>query len=120
MLNEILVTINFIAIHILIYVTRQELKLTKKVKPTKKDLDKAIIFTTIRPKLIDMTKEIARKSNIKEEITLVDGFVKQEFSLLLTPKFMLGGPVIPMVMFLGNQSGQIYYFALKSLMDIDF
>ena len=34
----------------------------------------------------------------------------------LTGAFVIGGPTIPMIAVVGNNSGRIYFFALKALL----
>ena len=87
---------------------------------SQKDQRKIIHFELIRNKLKDNILNIAKKANIIEPVELVDGFVKQTFPLELSSAVLLGGPVIPMVMLLGSNSGMIYYFALKALLEIAF
>jgi hypothetical protein len=53
---------------------------------------------------------------ITESVTLIDGFVNQPIQNELSGAFMVGGPAIPMIMLLGNNSGHIYYFALKAVL----
>lgn len=51
-----------------------------------------------------------------ESVSLVDGFVSGPFSTELSDSVILGGPTIPMVMLIGNDSGQLYFFALRALL----
>ncbi len=53
---------------------------------------------------------------ITEPTTLIDGFVNQPIQNELSGAFVVGGPAIPMIMLLGNNSGRIYYFALKAIL----
>lgn len=72
-------------------------------------------FEKYKEKIIEALKT---KGNlgITEPVTLVDGFVNQPIQNELSGSFVLGGPAIPMVMLLGNNSGRIYHFALKAIL----
>lgn len=72
-------------------------------------------FEEYKQKIIDALKA---KGNlgITEPVTLVDGFVNQPIQNELSGSFVLGGPAIPMIMLLGNNSGRIYHFALKAIL----
>lgn len=74
-----------------------------------------IKFDDYKQKIIDALRA---KGNlgISEPVTLVDGFVNQPIQSELSSSLNIGGPAIPMIMLLGNNSGRIYYFALKALM----
>jgi len=75
-------------------------------------------FSDIKAELITaLNKKIAsKKIRFVEKVTIVDGFVNQPMSLELSGAFVIGGPTIPMVMLVGDDSGQIYYFALKAIL----
>ena len=79
----------------------------------------AIKFASIKEEIEGKSEELAKKAEINEPITLIDGFAKQPFSKTLSTSFIVGGPVIPMVMFLGKKSGRIYFFALKAICDVN-
>jgi hypothetical protein len=69
----------------------------------------------------DLIKELnlkltQKKIQINEKVTIIDGFVNQPLSMELSGSFIIGGPAVPMIMLIGNDSGQIYYFALKALL----
>jgi hypothetical protein len=65
-----------------------------------------------------ITDALTRKGNlgILEPVTLIDGFVNQPIQTELSGAFVVGGPAIPMIMLLGNNSGRIYFFALKAIL----
>jgi hypothetical protein len=77
---------------------------------------KIIAFKDIQNSLMDELKKRLQTLEIKESVTLVEGFISQPFNKELSTSFVLGGPTIPMVMLLGNESGRIYLFALKALL----
>lgn len=49
-------------------------------------------------------------------VSLIDGFFNMPLSLKLTPGTIdFGGPTIPAIAVVGNETGKIYYFAYKFL-----
>lgn len=79
---------------------------------------KVIKFLDIKDRLLQaLNFKIGQNMlHIKEQVTIVDGFVTQPLSMELSGSFVLGGPSVPAVMLVGNDSGRIYYFALKALL----
>lgn len=75
---------------------------------------KIIKFEEIRKEIVSALEE--RKISINESVTLLDGFVNEPFGKELSDSIVLGGPTIPMVMLIGNESGQVYFFALKAIL----
>jgi hypothetical protein len=51
----------------------------------------------------------------EQGFTLIDGFFNQSFQKEL-PGIMIGGQALPMVAIVGNTTGRVYFFALKSLL----
>lgn len=77
-------------------------------------------FSEIKPKLINALQSKSAQLGVNEPVTLVDGFVNQPFQSELSGSFVIGGPTIPMVMLVGNNTGRVYFFALKVLLpDVD-
>jgi hypothetical protein len=74
-----------------------------------------IKFDEIKDKVLSALHERAEIINIAESVTLVEGFLNEPFSTELSTSIIIGGPTIPMVMLVGNESGKIYFFALKTL-----
>lgn len=76
-----------------------------------------IKFETVKEKIIDAIKDEKRfkKLNLNESVTLIEGFVSQPYSMKLSNSIEIGGPTIPMVLLLGNDTGRIYFFAYKAL-----
>lgn len=74
-----------------------------------------IIFEEYKQRIIDALKQ---KGNlgIQEPVTLVDGFVNQPIQKEISGSLMIGGPAIPMIMLLGNNTGRVYFFALKAIL----
>lgn len=75
-----------------------------------------IKFSEYKQRIIDALNSRASQLGITEPITLVDGFVNQPLQTEFTGGLVIGGPAIPMVAVVGNNSGRIYYFALKALL----
>lgn len=75
-----------------------------------------IKFSEYKQRIIDALNSRSSQLGITEPITLVDGFVNQPLQTEFTGGLVIGGPAIPMVAVVGNNSGRIYYFALKALL----
>lgn len=54
--------------------------------------------------------------DIPEELTLIDGFFRQQYSQDLETYFLYGGSVVPTIMLVGNETGRVYFFALKAIL----
>lgn len=78
---------------------------------------KQIRFNEVRDKIVLGLQK--QELNVGEPVTLVDGFLNQPFNMELTNAIMIGGPTIPMVMLLGKNSGRIYLFALKAIVNLE-
>lgn len=75
-------------------------------------------------KFVDYKGEILKVLNeklkdgslgISEKVSLVDGFFMQSFQD--TPQgIQIGGKTVPSVMLVGENSGRVYFFALKVLL----
>lgn len=74
-----------------------------------------INFTEYKQKILDA---LTSKGNlgITEPVTLIDGFINQPISNELSGNIVIGGPAIPMIMLIGNNTGRIYFFALKAVL----
>ena len=79
---------------------------------------KIIKFSEIKDELVIALNDKlqSKKLHISEKVTIVDGFVNQPLSMELSGSFVIGGPTMPMIMLVGNESGRIYYFALKAIL----
>jgi len=82
----------------------------------KKDITK---FENIKDRIIDHLDNIIDKTEmgIYEEVDLIDGFVNLPFTLELSSNLIIGGSTIPMIMLCGRDSGRIYFFALKAIIE---
>lgn len=79
---------------------------------------KIIYFCDIYEKLFKVIEE--REARMGEKVTIVKGFATQLFQEKLTSTYVVGGRNIPMIMCLGVDSGRIYHFAVKALIDLDY
>lgn len=79
---------------------------------------KIIKFSEIKEDLVKVLNEKIKnnKLHLSEKVTIVDGFVNQPLSMELSGSFIIGGPAVPMIMLVGDESGRIYYFALKAIL----
>lgn len=81
---------------------------------------KIIKFSDIKERITDEINSRSEKMGIHETVTLFDGFVRQPYDPELSGTYVIGGPTVPMIMLIGNTTGQVYFFALKAvLQDID-
>ena len=76
---------------------------------------KIIKFTEIKDRLIQQINPRLPQMGLAEPVTLIDGFVNQPISMELSGSFVIGGPTVPMILVVGNNTGRIYFFALKAL-----
>jgi len=77
---------------------------------------KIIKFQDLKDSLTVELKKRLETLEIKEEVTLLEGFISQPFDTKLSNSFIFGKPTIPMVMLLGNETGRVYFFALKAIL----
>ncbi|MBX9831113.1 hypothetical protein K2X40_04090 [Candidatus Babeliales bacterium] len=84
---------------------------------TEKAQDKVIKFSDIKEEITKVLNSRSKKMGIKESVTLFDGFVRQPFNPELSSTYVIGGPTVPMIMLVGNETGQVYFFALKAVLD---
>jgi len=81
-----------------------------------KKQDKIINFEEIRPRILAELDKRFESMGISESVSLVDGFVSQPFTMELSSTYVIGGPIIPMIMLVGEDSGRIYFFALRAIL----
>lgn len=77
---------------------------------------KILKFSDHKEEIIRALNERAPQHGIQEPTSLVDGFINQPIQKEFTGGLVIGGPAIPMVAIVGNNSGRIYFFALKVLL----
>jgi hypothetical protein len=82
---------------------------------------KKFVFSDMRQEIIEELEKLIKndKARIEEKVGLVDGFVKDPVSNELTSDIIIGGPMVPMVMLVGEETGRVYLFALKILLKMD-
>lgn len=74
---------------------------------------KIIKFEDYKQRIIDALNK--RNLGIAEKVTIIDGFINQPIMMEFTGDFVVGGPALPMIMLVGNDSGRVYFFALKAI-----
>lgn len=72
-------------------------------------------FTDYRNKILTAINSKSWVHWIQEPTTLIDGFINQPIYNELTWDFIVGWSTLPMVAVVWNNSGRIYFFALKLL-----
>lgn len=77
---------------------------------------KTITFGEVKDLIKSELNNKKRKIKIKESVHLMEGFINTPFSNELSDSFILGGTTVPMIMLIGNTSGQVYFFILKELL----
>ena len=77
---------------------------------------KIIIFEDIKDRIVAELNSRLMKVDLGERVTLVDGFFNEPFSKELSNSVVIGGPNVPMVMLVGNDTGRVYFFALKAIL----
>lgn len=77
-----------------------------------------IQFEEVKESLLAALKKKAKLGG--EDFTLLNGFILQGIQQRLSGNFTIGGPAIPLVAVVGNNTGQVHFFALKALLpDLD-
>lgn len=76
---------------------------------------KILKFSDYKDQIIKALRDKQESLGINEPVTLADGFINQPIQKELSSSFVIGGPVIPMIAVVGNNSGRMYFFALKAL-----
>jgi hypothetical protein len=55
--------------------------------------------------------------NIQEPYYKIDGFINLPLTQQINEEIIIGGRFIPCVSVVGEKSGQVYFFALKAILD---
>ena len=79
-------------------------------------MDKALKFSDYKDDIIKKLNERGNVLEICEPVILIDGFINQPIYGELTGNFVIGGPSITMIALVGENSGRIYFFAVKALL----
>jgi hypothetical protein len=77
---------------------------------------KKLIFEDVKEEILAALNNLPDEVGITETVGLVDGFITNPVSGELTNSLLIGGPCLPMVMLVGEKTGRIYFFALKTLL----
>jgi hypothetical protein len=77
---------------------------------------KVIKFSEIKDRLFNEINSKITSLGLSGPVTLVEGFINQPLSMELSSSFTIGGPSIPMIMIVENETGRIHFFALKALL----
>jgi hypothetical protein len=79
---------------------------------------KTIQFTEIKKDLLEELNKRVTLGYLKfpEKVNIVDGFANQMMSGEISNSIVIGGPTVPMIMVVGESTGQIYFFALRALL----
>jgi len=78
--------------------------------------NKPLKFSEYKEQIVNALNVKGGALGIQEPVSLIDGFINQPIYNEFTGAFVIGGPAIPMVAVVGNNSGRIYFFALKALL----
>lgn len=78
--------------------------------------NKSLKFSEYKEQIINALNIKGGVLGIQEPVSLIDGFINQPIYNEFTGAFVIGGLAIPMVAVVGNNSGRIYFFALKALL----
>lgn len=77
---------------------------------------KNLAFADVEDEIRAALKDHLKKADIKEELILINGFFNESVSRELTNDLVVGGPKLPIVVLVGEESGRVYLFALKALL----
>ena len=78
---------------------------------------KIIKFQDVKQDILNALE--SKKIHLSEPVDLFDGFISQPFSTELSDSFTMGDSTIPMIILVGRESGQIYFIALMTLLNIE-
>ena len=78
--------------------------------------NKSLKFSDYKNQIIKALDDKKNFLGIQEPVSLIDAFINQPIYKEFTGAFVIGGPTIPMIAVVGNNSGRIYFFALKALL----
>ena len=73
-------------------------------------------FNDIRGEIQEALNSRSVHLGINEPVTLLDGFINVPIYNQLSRNVVIGGPTVPMIAVVGNNSGRVYYFALGQLL----
>lgn len=74
-------------------------------------------FFDVKDSILDALRKRWDLLGIDEKVAIIDGFFNPAYSDILTDQIILGGPTVPMVVLVGTETGRVYLFAYKALME---
>lgn len=77
---------------------------------------KPIKFEEYKQQILDSLNSRGASLGLNEPVTLVDGFFNFPLQKEMTGDLVIGGPTLPAVLLVGQNSGRLYFFALKVLL----
>jgi hypothetical protein len=77
---------------------------------------KKLIFADVKDDILAALNKVRDDAGITEPVGLIDGFITNPISGELVNAILVGGPCVPMVMLVGEKTGRLYFFALKTLL----
>lgn len=76
----------------------------------------AVKFIDVKYKIIEAIKNRSvDKLGINESVTLFEGFINSPYQTTIESCDFLGGPFVPMVLLVGEETGRLYFFAYHAL-----
>lgn len=78
-------------------------------------IDNRRCFYSFKEDILAFLRTNREKLGITETVSLANGFVISPVLSHLTDSLVVGGPQIPMVMLIGEETGRVYFFALKAI-----
>lgn len=77
--------------------------------------ESVIEFSKVKQRIKEAIEDKFEILDFKESVTLLDGFVNSPYSKTQPTTELFGGPFVPMVMLVGNETGRVYFFAYNLL-----
>lgn len=82
----------------------------------KNEPQKTISFELLKNDILKEINSPEGAFKLDESTTLFPEFINQPFYTEITGATIIGGPTVPMIMLIGNNTGRIYLFALKAVL----
>ncbi len=74
-----------------------------------------IKFEDYKDQILEKLKEHLKTIPLNGNFTLIDGFFNQPIQKELSGAIIIGGPTVPMVAIVENNTGQMHFLAVKIL-----
>jgi len=78
--------------------------------------EKKLMFADVKEDILTALNKVRTEAGITETVGLVDGFINSSLHTEVTDSIIIGGPIVPMIMLVGKNTGRIYLFALNILL----